>query len=258
MSRWRQEHAEPAGAGWLHQALPQDRLLGRAIDRCWAIFTSNRTPRRRPRSCSTWMRPISRCTAISRSGSSTATTTATAICRCTSSPATSSLRAAQAGQSGRGGRRGRRGGSHRNSTAAALAGGKDRAARRLRLLPRRTDGLVRKTMSITCSVWPQSAAPQAHRQTDGRGNLEQSTGKAARVFTEFDYKPTRAGRAPPRGSQGRVPRQGRKPAFVVTSLPANQWAAQQLYEKFYCARGEMENRIKEQMCLFADRLSPTK
>ena len=27
------------------------------------------------------------------------------------------------------------------------------------------------------------------------------------------------------------------------------------YEKFYCARGEMENRIKEQMCLFADRLS---
>jgi len=42
---------------------------------------------------------------------------------------------------------------------------------------------------------------------------------------------------------------------VVTSLTPEQWAARELYEKFYCARGEMENRIKEQMCLFADRLS---
>jgi len=42
---------------------------------------------------------------------------------------------------------------------------------------------------------------------------------------------------------------------VVTSLPAEEWTAQDLYEKFYCARGEMENRIKEQMCLFAYRLS---
>ena len=38
-------------------------------------------------------------------------------------------------------------------------------------------------------------------------------------------------------------------------LCTDEWAAQQLYENFYCARGEMENRIKEQMCLFADRLS---
>ena len=48
---------------------------------------------------------------------------------------------------------------------------------------------------------------------------------------------------------------GENPRFVVTSLTADEWAAQDLYEKFYCARGEMENRIKEQMCLFADRLS---
>ena len=38
-------------------------------------------------------------------------------------------------------------------------------------------------------------------------------------------------------------------------MTPDQWAAQPLYEDFYCARGEMENRIKEQMCLFADRLS---
>ena len=46
------------------------------------------------------------------------------------------------------------------------------------------------------------------------------------------------------------------PRFVVTSLPANQHQARALYEKLYCARGEMENRIKEcQLDLFADRTS---
>lgn len=46
------------------------------------------------------------------------------------------------------------------------------------------------------------------------------------------------------------------PRFVVTSLPEADWPAQKLYEKLYCARGEMENRIKEcQLDLFADRTS---
>jgi hypothetical protein len=46
------------------------------------------------------------------------------------------------------------------------------------------------------------------------------------------------------------------PRFVVTSLPANQYKAKHLYEKVYCARGEMENRIKEcQLDLYADRTS---
>jgi hypothetical protein len=46
------------------------------------------------------------------------------------------------------------------------------------------------------------------------------------------------------------------PRFVVTSLPADQHQARELYEKLYCARGEMENRIKEcQLDLFADRTS---
>ncbi len=47
---------------------------------------------------------------------------------------------------------------------------------------------------------------------------------------------------------------GKNPRFVVPSLPTEEWA-QALYEKLYCARGEMENRIKEQLYLFADRLS---
>jgi hypothetical protein len=46
------------------------------------------------------------------------------------------------------------------------------------------------------------------------------------------------------------------PRFVVTSLPPDQHQARELYEKLYCARGEMENRIKEcQLDLFADRTS---
>lgn len=45
------------------------------------------------------------------------------------------------------------------------------------------------------------------------------------------------------------------PRFVVTSMSAEQWPAQALYEQLYCARGEMENRIKEQYSLFADRVS---
>ena len=46
------------------------------------------------------------------------------------------------------------------------------------------------------------------------------------------------------------------PRFVVTSLSIEEFSARALYEDFYCARGEMENRIKEaQLSLFADRLS---
>ena len=86
--------------------------------------------------------------------------------------------------------------------------------------------------------------------------LHQSTGKAARVFTEFQYK-TRTSWSCARRvvAKAEYLDKGENPRFVVTSLTVEQWAAQNLYEKFYCARGEMENRIKEQMCLCADRLS---
>jgi len=46
------------------------------------------------------------------------------------------------------------------------------------------------------------------------------------------------------------------PRFVVTSLRRDEGKAKYLYEKVYCARGDMENRIKEcQLDLFADRTS---
>ena len=86
--------------------------------------------------------------------------------------------------------------------------------------------------------------------------LHQTSGKAARVFTEFDYQTRKSWSCARRVvAKAEYLDKGQNPRFVVTSLTAEQWAAQDLYEKFYCARGEMENRIKEQMCLFADRLS---
>jgi hypothetical protein len=46
------------------------------------------------------------------------------------------------------------------------------------------------------------------------------------------------------------------PRFIVTSLTAADGDARHLYEAIYCARGEMENRIKEcQLDMFADRTS---
>ena len=86
--------------------------------------------------------------------------------------------------------------------------------------------------------------------------LHQTSGKAARVFAEFSYQTKNSWSCARRVvAKAEYLDKGENPRFVVTSLPAEQWAAQDLYEKFYCARGEMENRIKEQMCLFADRLS---
>ncbi len=82
------------------------------------------------------------------------------------------------------------------------------------------------------------------------------TGKAARVFTEFAYETrdswSRARRVVAKAEQI----EGKEnPRYVVTSLGAQAWPARALYEKLYCERGEMENRIKEQLSLFADRLS---
>jgi hypothetical protein len=87
-----------------------------------------------------------------------------------------------------------------------------------------------------------------------------TTGKPARVFTEFSYQ-TRKRKKGGWDRERRVVAKAEhidgkeNPRFVVTSLKAEAWAAQALYEELYCARGEMENRIKEQFSLFADRVS---
>jgi DDE family transposase len=82
------------------------------------------------------------------------------------------------------------------------------------------------------------------------------TKQRARIFTEFQYA-TNDSWSRSRRVIGKAEHIEDKsnPRFVVTSLSAEEWAPQQLYEDFYCARGDMENRIKEQLSLFADRVS---
>jgi hypothetical protein len=84
----------------------------------------------------------------------------------------------------------------------------------------------------------------------------QRTGQAARVFKEFAYQ-TRESWSHARRVIAKAEHleKGSNPRFVVTSLQSHHWAARALYEDLYCARGEMENRIKEQRMLFADRTS---
>ena len=84
-----------------------------------------------------------------------------------------------------------------------------------------------------------------------------ATGQASRVFKDFTYR-TRKSWSRERRVVGKAEHlaKGANPRFVVTSLSAEEFNARTLYEDLYCARGEMENRIKEQqLCLFADRTS---
>ena len=84
----------------------------------------------------------------------------------------------------------------------------------------------------------------------------EKTGKAARGFADFSYRTRKSwSRARRVVAKAEYLEKGENPRFVVTSLLAESWEAAALYEKTYCARGEMENRIKEQLGLFADRMS---
>jgi hypothetical protein len=87
--------------------------------------------------------------------------------------------------------------------------------------------------------------------------IQKSTEAAARVFKDFRYR-TRKSWSRERRVVGKAEylAKGANPRFVVTSISSAEKDARTLYEDFYCARGDMENRIKEQQLgLFADRTS---
>ena len=105
-----------------------------------------------------------------------------------------------------------------------------------------------KNARLLAELQEELAAAQRHYET---------TGQAARVFKDFQYQ-TRDSWSRSRRVVGKAEHlsKGPNPRFVVTSLSAGEFDARTLYEKEYCARGDMENRIKEQqLCLFADRTS---
>jgi hypothetical protein len=85
----------------------------------------------------------------------------------------------------------------------------------------------------------------------------EATQQPARIFVEFEHETLRGTWSKKRRVVAKAEHIDGKsnPRFIVTSLDAQSWEKQKLYEELYCARGDMENRIKEQFVLFADRVS---
>jgi len=108
-------------------------------------------------------------------------------------------------------------------------------------------GLARNNRLEEALAGPLEQARRAQRRRGG----------AVRYFRDFQYR-TRTSWSRTRRVVGKAEQlaQGPNPRFVVTSLPRRRIRARRLYERLYCGRGEMENRIKEQqLWLFADRTS---
>jgi len=91
---------------------------------------------------------------------------------------------------------------------------------------------------------------------EAKGLYEQ-TGRASRVYKDFTYRTLKSWSRERRvvGKAEHLAK-GSNPRFVVSSISSEQIDGKRLYEDTYCARGDMENRIKEhQLCLFSDRTS---
>jgi len=151
--------------------------------------------------------------------------------------------------------------------------------RRARIIVRRDSGFCREEILAWCErqapvvyyclglaknpvlverLGPALASAQSRWCLSGAANVRQ--------FTEFAYQTLKTwSRARRVIGKAEVTAQGQNPRFVVTNLPAGGWPKDQdrarfaparLYEEFYCARGEMENVLKQQVLdLRADRMS---
>ena len=138
---------------------------------------------------------------------------------------------------------------------------------KVRILPRADSGFAREALMTWCEnndvdfllglaknsrlvgeIEAELAAAQEHSQR---------TEKPARRFKDFTWQTRESwSRARRVVAKAEWTRGEANPRFVVTSLAREAHEARHLYEKLYCARGEMENRIKEcQLELYADRTS---
>jgi len=137
----------------------------------------------------------------------------------------------------------------------------------VQILIRADSGFCREAILYWCEAhevdYILGLAKNERLKQDIAAEMEQAkeqyrqAGQAARVFKDFVYQ-TRKSWSRARRVIGKAEylAKGENPRFVVTSLSAEDVDARTLYEEYYCARGEMENRIKEQqLYLFADRTS---
>ena len=151
--------------------------------------------------------------------------------------------------------------------------------RRARIILRGDSGFCREEIMAWCerqrpvvyyglglaknSVLIEQLAPAL---AEARARRCLSGAPSARVFAGFEYQTHKTwSRSRRVVGKAEVMAAGDNPRFVVTNLPARgfqgdedrgRFTAAQLYEEFYCARGEMENVLKQQaLDLEADRMS---
>ncbi len=147
-----------------------------------------------------------------------------------------------------------------------------------RIILRADSGFARPELMALCEGLPEAyycfglqRNPRLVRQlhpalAQARARQIQCGGVATRVFTEFAHTTLQSwSRARRVIAKAEFTPQGSNPRFVVTNLPAEGFAQAKdperfsparLYEQFYCARGQMENVLKQQLLdLKADRLS---
>ena len=136
----------------------------------------------------------------------------------------------------------------------------------VRIIVRGDSGFCREELMVWCEQnqvdYVLGLAKNSRLTTEIAAELAQAaeqyqrSKQAARIFQEFTYQSHESwSRARRVVAKAEHLEKGANPRFVVTSLKNQEWAAQALYEELYCARGEMENRIKEQLMLFSDRTS---
>ena len=165
----------------------------------------------------------------------------------------------------------------RRSNIDGAAGAIDEVARivahircrwpKTRILLRGDSGFARETLMAWCEAnrvdFLFGLARNARLEAAIRDEMLQAgldslrTGRSPRRFTDFMWSTLDSwSRNRCVVGKAEVTRGEANPRFVVTSLKSHEVGAQYLYEVIYCARGEMENRIKEcQLDLFADRTS---
>ena len=165
----------------------------------------------------------------------------------------------------------------RRSNIDASAGAVDEVARivaqirhrwpRTRILLRGDSGFAREALMAWCEAnrvdFLFGLARNERLEAAIKDDLTQAsldslrTGRAARRFKDFMWSTLDSWSRDRRVvGKAEVTCGEANPRFIVTSLRPREVAAQYLYEVIYCARGEMENRIKEcQLDLFADRTS---
>jgi len=138
---------------------------------------------------------------------------------------------------------------------------------RVRILLRADSGFARETLMAWCErnrvdyLFGLARNARLEEQiAEAMQRAEQASkasGQPARVFADFLWT-THDSWSRRRRVVAKAEWTGdaANPRFVVTSLKPSDYGARELYEEIYCARGEMENRIKEcQLDLFADRTS---